>query len=66
MNALKSFSLLALLVLACTGCGGGLDVCTCDKESQKDNPDKEMMEKCRDLFSKMEFDEVMEALKACK
>ena len=52
----------ALLLLS--GCGG-LNICDCEKESGKENPDAELMEKCRKMFAEMEMDEVMKAIEEC-
>lgn len=57
--------LASLLLMVFAGCGGP-SICDCEDESDKENPDKEIMEKCRQRFAEMEMDEVMAELKDCE
>lgn len=51
-------------VLTLAGCGGP-DLCKCLEEADKENPNQETMDKCREAFSKMEMNEVQEAVEEC-
>lgn len=59
------WAVVALFSMVLTlGCGGP-DMCKCLEEADKENPNPSIMEKCRDAFSKMEMDQVQEAVKKC-
>lgn len=55
---------MLLSVSLITGCGGP-DLCKCLEEADKENPNQELMEKCRVAFSEMEMEDVQEAVKKC-
>ncbi len=58
---------LATMALACLLLGScGPNICKCLEEAEKENPNQEVMDKCRETFSKMDMDEVQAAVEKCK
>lgn len=57
------FVVLLVFVLLLAGCGP--KVCNCISEAEKENPDQEVLNKCREMFSSMETDEVQKAVEKC-
>ena len=55
----------AVFALFLTGCGGGPDVCSCNEEALKENPDKALIEECRKMLSKMETRDIIKAVDEC-
>ena len=43
----------------------GMDICECESESQKENPDEEVMEACRKKFAEMSMEEISRAVAEC-
>lgn len=65
-NFKKQFIFLAMLSLACIAFSGcGPDICACLQEADKENPDQEIMEKCRSVFAEMDMEEVEAEVKKC-
>lgn len=61
LKLLPGIFFLCMLFAAC----GGPSVCDCDRESIKENPDEELLEKCREKLGGMEMEEVLKALEKC-
>jgi hypothetical protein len=60
---LVAMAILAFVGLGLSGCGP--KICTCLEEADKENPDQEVMEKCRAVFADMDMEEVEAAVKDC-
>lgn len=67
MRILKKANLIgALLLLGLLSSCGGPDICECQAEAGRENPDKEFMAKCEKMYEGKSFEEMEEELKACK
>ena len=64
LKSMRLFLAGLVVVLTFAGCGG-TDICACLEEADKENPNQEKMDKCREAFSKMEMNEVQEAVEEC-
>lgn len=62
---MKRYFFMTGLCLVLTACGGP-SVCDCDAEAGKEDPDEEVLEKCRNILGSMEMEDVLKALKKCK
>ncbi|HHG84436.1 MAG TPA: hypothetical protein ENJ82_06790 [Bacteroidetes bacterium] len=64
MKKIKFLWCIPLLSLWLTACGGP-SVCDCDRESIKEDPDEEVLQKCRKKLGSMEIKDVLKELEQC-
>ena len=57
-------ALAGFLLLLLTACGGN-SLCECQTEAAKENPDREFMSECEQLYKGMTYEEMEEELKEC-
>jgi len=60
----RRWRFLAFGVLLWAGCGGP-SVCDCEQESQKADPDVELLEECAELMEGKSFEEAEKELAEC-
>lgn len=60
----KRMAQIGLLALFLVGCGGP-DLCACEEEAKKDDPDVEMMQECEKLYEGKDFEEIEAELRDC-
>ena len=64
-TAYRPWKILAGLLLLCLTACGGNTLCDCEAEAAKENPDREFMSECEQLYKGMTFEEMEEELKKC-
>jgi hypothetical protein len=57
--------IMVLLLLGMLLAGCGPKVCNCISEAEKENPDQQVLNKCREMFASMDEAEVQKAVEKC-